>query len=98
MMFAAQDQRVVDLHFWMLNPLSAPLDDMLCIITKEFVNVIQPSARLRSITRLHIRSYVKIEAGNIVSGDPTSLRYQPVVDEDFLARDPCHLLDGPVLI
>src|SRR5262245_53520797 len=85
-------------YLWMLHPLSAPLDDVLCIIAKDLVDVIEPGTGLSRIPRLDCRRFVKIETRNIVPRDPAAFGYQSVTNESFFAWSPGHLLNGPVLV
>ena len=89
---------MIDLYLWVLHALGTPLDNMLCIITKNLANVIEPGTDLRCIPRLDGRGSVEIEAGNSVPFDPATFRNQSALNQHVLPRSPGHLLNRPVLV
>src|SRR5262245_9004583 len=89
---------MVDFYFRMLHPLSTPLDDVLSIIPKEFVNMLKPGTSFCGISQLDRRGSVEIEAGNPVSFDPATFGNQSALNQHVLTRSPGHLLNRSVLV
>ena len=93
-----EHERMIYLLAWALHAMREPANDMTDIFSVNLLYVIEPGLHFVRISRRDVRRPIQIEHGIAGIADPSAFRYQPVPDERWLARHPCHLLDGAVLI
>jgi len=95
---AAEDEGVIYFLMWALHPVRKPRDDMVCVITENPVDVIDPPIGLRRVAMFDRRRPIEIKTAHSGPLDPSAFSYQVVRDQHGQTRCPSHLLHGLVAI
>src|SRR6516162_5826117 len=89
---------MVDLLLRPLHPMGKPRDDVVGVVWKDLMNVVEPRLSCSGISELGARGPIQIEQRHSRTLDPAAVHNETVVDELRHAWTPCHLLRRPVPI